>query len=395
MSGAAYCVNHPGVEATGACDDCKQAICTKCTKGTLDGFMCPPCAHRRYGRRKLVTVLKVVAVGGAFVGIAVVGLLAIGRGGEPSGKPPIDASMDALVVDSLRHDRDAAPCDRAVVRKLVTKENDLGLHADAVDDANAHLAKCDDFPRLRWDLLYALQQLGRYPEAIKQSTLLITNDAYDSDFWWWRGEDRGRSHQEVLALADYRQSFANSQNASGSRFAASRILDVVEAAGRPCEGVFALRFFVDVHGGEIADALQAKSDVLARTAGCDAKHGTGDVSLPAVARGPARIDVVIGGAKGRFQLDERCGTTAITAAFAAKAGVAAAGPTIDTLAVGAIRSGPLASADLAIGGARATAIDVAIVDALPDGLDGVLGLSLLWRFDLETGDYGALTLVGQ
>jgi hypothetical protein len=395
----AYCVNHPGVEATGACEDCKRAICNKCTKGTLDGFMCPPCAQKRYGRRKLITALKVGGVFALVAGVAVFGLVVVGKGSEKEKLPPEPPpeTADDIVLEQLHKERDQTPCEQGLVRKLVKEENRQKKFAAAVDDASAYLAKCDDFPRLRWDLLFALQQLGRFPEAIKQETLLLTRDPYDSDFWWWRGEDRGKSQQPALALADYRQSFANSEDADGSRFAAARILDIVEAARRPCEGVAALRFFVDVHEGSLSGGLEQRARELEQTGGCGALWGTGNTSLPSLAKGPARVDVTIGGVKGRFQIDERCGTTAVSRAFAAKAAIAPdpGAATIDTIATGAIRAGAPATVDVAVGDAAVKAVDVAIVDELPDQLDGVIGLSLLWRFELERRDDGGLTLVGR
>ena len=394
----AFCAIHPGVEATDRCADCKRPICNRCTKGTLDGFMCPPCAHKRYGRRKLITGLKVGGVLALVLGVGVFGLIVVGKGSERDQEPPAPPPQtgDDIVIEQLRKDRDATPCDQALIRKLVKEENRQEKYAFAVDDAQAHLARCDDFPRLRWDLMYALEHLQRYPEAIKQATLLLTRDPYDPDFWWWRGEDRGKSQQPALALADYRQSFANSEDQRRSRFAAARILDVVEAAGRPCEGVAALHFFVDVHGGELGSSLQDHDDQLDRTAGCAARRGTGNHALPSLARGPARVKVTVGGAQGTFQLDERCGTTVMTAAFAAKAGVAArADQLIDSIALGAIHSGVAATAGFTIGDAQAAAVEAVVVDALPDQLDGVICLSLLWQFDLERRDDGGLSLVGR
>lgn len=394
----AYCAIHPAVDATGACEDCKRPICTRCTKGTLDGFMCPTCAHKRYGRQKLVTALKVGGVVVAIVGVAVFGLIIVGKGSERDAAPtaPTPQTADDFVIDNLHKERDKTPCDQALVKKLVKELNRQKKFAIAVDDAQAHLARCDDYPKLRWDLLYALQQLGRFPEAIKQETLLLTRDPYDSDFWWWRGEDRGKSQQPALALADYRQSFANSQDSRHARFAAARILDVVDAAQRPCEGVAALHFFVDVQGGELGAALTDQAATLDRTGGCVARLGTGNHALPSLAKGPARVKASVGGVVGTFQLDERCGTTVLTADFAARARVAPTpGPTLDTIALGAIRAGAAATAGFELGDARAPAVEVAIVDSLPDQLDGVIGLSLLWQFDLERRDDGGLTLVGK
>ncbi len=396
-STSVYCGIHPGVDATGACESCKQPICNRCTKGTLDGFMCPPCAHKRYGRRKLVTGLKVGGVLAGMVGLGAFGLFVIGKGSEKgkAAPPPSAETADDVVIEMLHKERDQAPCDQTLIRKLMKELNRQKKYAVAVDDAQAHLAKCPDFPRLRWDLLYSLQQLGRFPEAIKQETLLITRDPFDSDFWWWRGEDRGKSQQATAALADFRQSIANTDDASGSRFAAARVLDVVEAAGRPCEGVAAIHYFVDVHQGRIGRQLEAQAAELDRTGNCAGLAGTGTFALPNLAKGPARVKVTIGDAVGLFQLDERCGTTVVTRAFADKAKLTASTTSIDSVALGAIRPGLAATAAIALGDARAPAVDVAIIDELPDQLDGAIGLSLLWQFDLERRDDGGLTLIGR
>lgn len=394
LAPGAYCTNHPGVDATAACDDCKAPICNRCTKGTLDGFMCPPCAHRRYGRRKLMTALKVGGVVALMAGVAVFGLMVVGKGSEHGPPPPIDAAQD-LVVQMMRADRDKTPCEKPVVRKLVARLNEEGRHAEAVDDARAYFARCDDFPRLRWDLIHALQELGRHPEAIEQETLLITRDPFDGDFWWWRGEDRAKNRQPAQALADYRQSMANSEDSGGSRFAAARILDVVEAAGRPCEGVAALEFFVSVHGGSLGRQLEADLAELDRKAGCAATAGVGDTELPSLAAGPARVKVQVGGVVGTFQIDERCGTTVVARAFAERAAIAPSTTAIDAVALGAIRPGLLATAPLATGHASAPAVEVAIVPELPDQLDGVLGLSYLWLFEISRRDDGGLTLDGR
>ena len=100
----------------------------------------------------------------------------------------------------------------AVIRKLADRLGLLDRYKDVVDHSSAFFAKCGAFPRLEWSVVYALQQLGRYAEAVKHETVIIEDDPFDSDYWWWRGEDRARSNQPDLALADYRQSFANSES---------------------------------------------------------------------------------------------------------------------------------------------------------------------------------------
>ncbi|MBK9036266.1 MAG: clan AA aspartic protease [Myxococcales bacterium] len=383
------CFAHPGVAATGTCDDCKTPICMRCTKGTLDGFMCPPCAHKRYGRRKLITGLKVAGVAALVVALAVGGLVIVGKGSQRT-KPPVPKLRDPdPAIAALLDDRDLAPCDRKLIRTLVDALGKLDRYADVVEHAGAFFAKCGPFPRLEWSVVYALQQLGRYAEAVKHETVIIEDNPFDSDFWWWRGEDRARSNQPDLALADYRQSFANSNGARAGRFPASRVLDVAGPAGRPCEGAWAMRFFTETLGGDISDDLRRQADGLAQAAQCETVDGAGQVTLrPAATDATVRAEVTIGGVAGTFVVDPRCGTTVLTRDYATRAQVVAGGPTIQTVANNVLRSGALGAAALQVGDARASAVEVVVVDGLPPGVDGYLGLSFLWKFaeiDLTDG----------
>lgn len=392
----AFCFAHPAVTATGTCDDCTRPICMRCTKGTLEGFMCPPCAHKRYARRRLATGLKVGGLVAVMLGLGVFGLLIVGKGSERDKPPPDAAPADKdPYIAALREQRDLAPCDKVIVRKLADELARANRYAEVVDDANRFFAKCGPFPRLEWQVVYALQQLGRFAEAVKHETVLVEDDPFDSDFWWWRGEDRARSGggHEGEALADYRQSFANSFDAGAARFAAGRILEVAGPAGQPCEGVFALDLFVESLGGQLGDDTTRRVRGLDQSARCDERRGTGAALLPPDLS--MRVKVTVGGAEGSFAIDPRCGTTILATAFAQRAGVAPRpGPPIQTAALGAVQSGPAASARFAIDRAQAAAVEVVIVDGLPPDLDGVLGLSFLWLFERTETDTG-LELVGR
>ncbi len=392
----AFCFAHATVEATGNCDDCKKPICTKCTKGTLDGFMCPACAQKRYGRRKLVLALKITAMAVVLVGLAVFGLIIVGKGSEKPAKQ-IDAGGDKdPYIQTLRETRDLAPCDQDAVRKLVLELMEQHRYADAVDDASAYFAKCDEFPRLRSNIIYSLHQLGRNAEAIKHETALLTRDPYDSDYWWWRGEDRGRTDEHELALADYRQSIANSDSAGYSKFAVARVLDTAGPANRPCEAVAAIDYFASEHDGRLAQDLVTRARGLDQSSQCSRAKGSGSQNLPAPSSDNVEVKVSIGGVEGTFLIETRCGTTMMSTGFAQLAQVTPRpGPMIETIAVGAIRKGAPATATLVIGGATAPETELLIGDGLPPGVDGVLGISALWKFSLTLrDDDGGLTLDG-
>lgn len=394
----AFCFAHETVEAVGTCDDCKKPICNKCTKGTLDGFMCPACAQKRYGRRKLMTILKVAGIIVGIVGLAVFGLIVVGKGSEKSKAPPDAAGADKdPYIATLKETRDLAPCDQEAVRKLVLELMEQKRYADAVDDATAYFAKCDEFPRLRSNVIYALHQLGRNAEAIKHETAMIDRDPYDSDYWWWRGEDHGRTDAHEPGLADYRQSIANSDGSNYSNAAVRRILDTAGPAGRPCEGVAAMHYFIAVHGGRLGSDLLQRTRGLDQTSGCAAKRGSGTFALPPPGE-EVKLDVVANGQTGVFLVETRAGTTVVSPAFAQRAGITGRAGSIQSIAVGAVRTGAPATATLILGGASgATAPDTELViaDGLPAGVDGVIGLSALWKFHwrYRDGD-GALILDG-
>ena len=392
----AFCFQRADVEATGACDDCKKPICTKCTKGTLDGFMCPACAQKRYGRRKLLVALKIAGVVVLLVGLAVFGLIVVGKGSE-RGKAPPDAAVadkDPFIA-TLKETRDLAPCDKDTVRKLVLELMEQHRYADAVDDATAYFAKCDEFPKLRSNIIYALHQLGRYGDALKHETTMITRDPYDSDYWWWRGEDHARTDQHEQALADYRQSIANSDGAAYSKAAVGRILDTAGPAGHPCEGVAAIDYFAVVHEGSLYDDLLQRARGLDQTSTCARTRGTGTQPLPPPGD-EVKVDVTINGHKGTFLVETRAGTTVLSPAFAHLVQLPQRTKVqVQTIAVGSVRTGAPATATLMIGAATAPETEVVVADGLPPGVDGVLGLSALWKFkQTYRSDDGGLTLDG-
>ncbi len=390
-----FCFAHATVEATGTCDDCKKPICTRCTKGTLDGFMCPPCAQKRYGRQKLMVWVKIGAVTALIVGLGVFGLMVVGKGSQRSSKAVDAGGEKDPYIQTLRETRDLAPCDKEAVRKLVLELMELKRYGDAVDDATAYFAKCEDFPRLRSNVIYALHQLGRYAEAIKHETALIERDPFDSDYWWWRAEDLARGNEHAKALADYRQSIANADGAGGSRFAIARILDTAGPAGQPCEAVAAVDYFGGFHGGSPSRDLIERTRGLDQTSSCGRTRGQGKQALPPPAE-DVDMDVTVNGVEGTFLIETRCGTTVVTTAFAQLAGITPRqGPPIESIAVGAIRKGAPATATLVLGGATAPETELVIADGLPPGVDGVIGLSALWKFNpVIDEDTGVMTLDG-
>ena len=122
----------------------------------------------------------------------------------------------------------------------------------------------------------------------------------------------------------------------------------------------------------------------------------GKQKLPPPTGDDVRVIVEVGEVEGTFLIETRCGTTMISPAWAQLAAITPRqGAPIETIAAGAIRKGTPAVATLVLGGATAPETELVIADGLPSGVDGVIGLSALWKFNLvEDEDSGVLTLDG-
>jgi hypothetical protein len=357
--------------------------------------LCRPCtaaARRRRARRTALAIAAVVAVG---VALAVAAFVSVGGADDRAtiGAAAPSAGERDDFVDGLRARRDRAPCDRALVMKLVDEQNKQQRHAEALVDIGRFTASCGPpFFALQRAQVYAFQQLGRFAEAIAVESALIAADPRVVDPWWWRADDGARAGHPLTALADLRQNFALAPSAAYARYAAGLVLEIAAAARRPCEAVFALDLFVAVQHGSLIERTERKVRALDVAEACAARLGRGTAALSLAAARP--FAVTIGGVRGRFTVDRAAGTTVLAAGFAQRAGVVATGAATDTLVGARLVRGPLATADLSIEGAIAPDVAVVISPDLPAGLDGVLGLSALWLFEVEVAEDGTLLLTG-
>jgi aspartyl protease family protein len=265
----------------------------------------------------------------------------------------------------------------------------IGLHLDeiALADGYRALGRCGISVAPLWRMLALHQKRNEWVSATLLSTILIDDDPRDSDFWWWRGEALANAGHPWPALADYRQSLANASGAQPGGFAVARFGDPAAATGERCEGARAWRFYTHVLGGEMTQEARDGYAALVRAGTCAPDDGQGGARiLIDTMSGTGPVPVTIGAATGSFQLDSAAGTSVVSRAFAARAGLAPrSGDHVTTLHGGALVSGPPSIApSIAAAGASAANVDVLISDQLPPGEDGVLGVSFLWHFDVAT-----------
>jgi uncharacterized RDD family membrane protein YckC len=267
-------------------------------------------------------------------------------------------------------------------RFIQLEENDAAL------DLVAKLeSECGVRPRMWWISLTAHREKGELDAAIADSTRLIADRPTDSDFWWWRGEDWAKKGDAARAEADYRQSMA----VYADRFAAKRFAELMRSGDR-CEGIFALQHLMD-ENPEAADSWAEESLAeLHVGASCAGAIGQGKAKLSIASDGSVRAAAQINGKKGRF-LVHPTGYVTIARAFADRIGLQPGETTVDVRIAERVVPARLALAErISVGGSRADRVPVAIVEELPADIDGLLGLSYLWRFRIERSER-SLTLM--
>lgn len=388
-----YCADHP--EVIGApCATCARPICNDCAAGFARGFQCHPCAVRaghQQRRRRIATVAGATTLIAAGIGVLVMFAPAedSAEGALASGpKPAGDELADALA-EHLRLD----PCNGQVLTDLTTQLAKHERHRDVLRVSYEFLARCGDYPRLRWNISYAHQQLGQYiPEAVTD-TAIIADDPRDHDYWRWRAEAWSRAGLPELALADHRQAIANSDVAQ--MVAIGEFEQAADDAAQPCEAARARRHYVRFLGGPPVRASTRDDALLAASGQCSGEDGRGELRVtidPATNLGSTSVK--IGSAKGTFLFDPFAGTTVVSTAFAIRASLSPRSSVRpQTFAAGHQFTGLSVTADeLAAGSARARDVDLLVVNDLPPNVDGILGLSFFWHFDIRVdGNVAILT----
>lgn len=397
MSEHPTCAYHSQVEAVDQCGVCQRDLCGLCQVLSLEGTRCRRCLAKEGVRRKIVWMVAAVGLLVIF-GFAGAALLRYSRSTAVS-SPKVaantqasDDSPEAVLNLALKA---SEGCDHKTIGRLVDWQNRQRLYADSIVAARAFLKRCGESGVLQWRILDAQKHLGQWADAQKTASALIAKEPYDSDYWWWRGEVEDHLEQPVAALADYRQSLANSQSASGGRFAAGRVLDSAKDAGRPCEGLFALEFFAEYLGGQLRPQDEESILGVSRRAHCASSTDGTKYTLPKGTQTQGvEVTATMNGLKGRFLVSARAGTVVVTKDYAlrAKLNAAPGSPAIETLAAGELQRGPVVVIPTVVVGAMtAKDVDALIAERLADGIDGTLGLSFLARFVLGEVD-GRITL---
>ena len=213
--------------------------------------------------------------------------------------------------------------------------------------------------------------------------VLVRSNPHDSDFWWWKGRAEWKSKHWAQAESDFLQSMTNKPTG----YPAARLKDLAEdEPSYACSAAFLLQYLVEQapeRGGEWAPKERS---TLWLKGNCQPFAGTGKTKVTFSTNAPlVKTPVTVNGVKGTFLVGFDQGLTVVSRAFAEKAKVAQGEGEARTAWVSGELAGvaPSAPVTLAIGQAKVAQHSLGLVETLPDGIDGVLGLSTLNRFSIR------------
>lgn len=306
------------------------------------------------------------------------------KAGRPGDAARVEARLLEATLDNL-------PCQQRSALALADRMNREGRFDAALALVARYHQKCGPWPRLLWVSMYAHQQKGAWKEAAQVGTQLIDDEPLDSDYWWWRAEAYSKLGNYEQAAADYHQSMANRPNG----FAAGRYAKWVDSQlQRPCEGAFALGYWMDRRPDKAAAWAKDERARLYLAGRCDELLGRGQASLKVDPDAPlSTAQLRVGRATGTVSLTQAGGYTLLKRDFALRAWLGTpSDATIEVWSAGRRVPAHLAVADeVWVGQAHAPKVLVAVVEDLPPGLDAVLGVNLAWRFKV-TADERQLSL---
>ena len=346
---------------------------------------CGACLARR--QRVWISVGITTGVVAA-VAVAVV-VMPIGNDAKATPKP---ADVKPPVIgpapkpDTSFDDQVIASCDPQKIENLVDVYKEERKWAAAIRAGELYQKKCPRHSKLDWDILYAEERLEHWDKAEVIVERLMKEDPTDTDFWWWRGKVRRHLGKHAAAVVDLRQSLSwSTSNSNGVQI--DHLDKAATEIDRRCEAAFGLRWLANI-GMELSRSAEREMLETYFAGDCKKLDGTGELAWKSEPLKRPKITGTINGKKLTMMIDRNLGTTLVRRSAADKLelvldeGV----PPVDVKTPTGIAPGTLAVAAVSAGKAKAADVPVAIVEELPEGIDAVIGLSFLWRFDVQLSD---------
>ena len=368
------CEAHPLSPVEAACRRCFLPFCKICLVSDDDVPYCAPCLveTRRSRRRRRWAFAGLTAIVGAAA-------FAFARRTEA----PHNEGGIADPARTLENELAKEPCDRPKMHELGTRLLQRGENRAAITRVNAFFRQCGDDPSMRRLLMLAHERLSEWDLAAAEATQLVDAEPYSADYRAWRGLVYEQKGDWEHAAEDFRQALALQPRLSDVPL---NLAAAYERLGRPCEAAFPLEQLMYHYPERPMPGLRARVAELSARGGCASTAAkTAKVRYDRTARSIRARVRVNERATGAFLVDTGASYVTLSRAFADRMGLdlsTSSSVLLDTANgrnVGAfVLLGTVGVEEL-----TALHVPAVVVDGLGDGIDGLLGLSFLSRFDLR------------
>jgi aspartyl protease family protein len=301
---------------------------------------------------------------------------------DATASPPIAGALKDLINSA---------CDKTAIFRLSNELAKLGERRTA---ANALLGFANTCPNSEGELNGAANVLfgmGDYAGVIPVADKLIAKRSNVGQYYYVRGQALnylGRSGEAVEDISSAIALFDNIKLVSSQAF--QMLASAYAADGKFCQAMTAIQTYVyaDSQARDTAATRKLVADYAAR-GNCDVGYAEGMEIVPRTRQDVTLAKVTINGVKGTFVIDTGASVVTVDAAFAEKAKVASQNSrkVITHTANGVAEATLTTAASVQLGRVRAENVSLAIISKpIGNGIDGLLGMSFLARFDVTMGE---------
>jgi aspartyl protease family protein len=279
------------------------------------------------------------------------------------------------------------PCDKHQIYQASVSLEHVSAIRDAAVLLKGYAAICPDADGELYHSAELYYLLGDYDAAIEQANSLARLQPDNANLFYIRARAFQGAKQYQDALEDYATTirlFPDLARVKSEVF--MRMSATYVALGRNCEAMIPIQMYMALDPDKRATLpLRSMITDLSKKGACNATFAQGEAVIPRSGNGVIMTVAEINGVKGHFVIDTGASFVALTPAFAekVKATPVRSDPLTMHTANGAVTTNLATANSIRLGNLSASTIPLVVIDKpIASGVDGLLGMSFLSRFDI-------------
>jgi clan AA aspartic protease (TIGR02281 family) len=306
-------------------------------------------------------------------------------------KPLAEEAASSQAIAVALKDLQAGPCDKTAIFRLSQSLLELGEKRPAVDALLGFSNSCPNGEGEQYRAADVLFGMGNYAEVMPLIDRLIAKRPEAGQYYYTRAQALQFLSRHNEAVEDFNSTiglFDNLKQVSAAVF--QEMATSYSALGRHCEAMATIQTYVylDPASRDTAPSRKLMSDYAAKGS-CEDTAAKGVEVIRKTRPDVFTAKVDINGASGTFVIDTGASVVAISEAFATRAKLSpASNRKIHVHTANGVTEATLTTAPkVTLGNVSAGNVSVAVLaKPVGDGIDGLLGMSFLARFDVSLGE---------